>query len=38
MHHTVWEMQESTVEQMLQDNTERRVQQLIANAKRKGVI
>lgn len=38
MHHTVWEMQESTVEQMLQDNTERRVRQLIANAKRKGVI
>lgn len=38
MHHTVWEMQEQTVEQMLQDNTERRVRQLIANAKRKGVI
>lgn len=38
MHHTVWEMQESTVEQMLQDSTERRVRQLIANAKRKGVI
>ena len=27
-----------TVEQMLQDNTERRIRQLIANAKRKGVI
>ena len=38
MHHTVWEMQESTVVLMLQDNTERRVRQLIANAKRKGVI
>jgi hypothetical protein len=38
MHHTVWEMQEQTVEQMLQQNTERRVRQLIANAKRKGVI
>lgn len=38
MHHTVWEMQETTVEQMLQDNTERRIRQLIANAKRKGVI
>ena len=38
MHQTVWEMQEQTVEQMLQDNTERRGRQLIANAKRKGVI
>lgn len=38
MHRTVWEMQETTVEQMLQDNTERRIRQLIANAKRKGVI
>ena len=38
MHHTVWEMQEQTVEQMLQQNTERRVRQLIANAKRKGAI
>ena len=38
MHHTVWEMQEQTGEQMLQQNTERRVRQLIANAKRKGVM
>jgi hypothetical protein len=38
MHRTVWEMQEQTVEQMLRDNAERRVRQLIATAKRKGVI
>ena len=38
MHHTVWEMQETNVEEMLRQNTERRVRQLIANAKRKGVI
>ena len=38
MHRTVWEMQEQTVEQMLRDNTDRRIRQLIANAKRKGVI
>lgn len=38
MHHTVWEMQESNVEEMLRQNTERRIRQQIANAKRKGVI
>lgn len=38
MHRTVWEMQEQTVEQMLRDNAERRARQLIATAKRKGVI
>lgn len=38
MHRTVWTMQEKTVEQMLRDNAERRVRQLISNAKRKGVI
>lgn len=38
MHHTVWEMQEQTVEQMLQANTERRIRQLITTAKRKDVI
>lgn len=38
MHRTVWQMKESTVEDMLQQNTERRVRQIIAAAKRKGVI
>ena len=38
MHRTVWEMQEATVEDMLRRNTEIRIQQVIANAKRKGLI
>ena len=32
------ELAPSIAQQMLQDNTERRIRQLIANAKRKGVI
>lgn len=38
MHHTVWEMQKTGVEEMLRSNTERRVAQIIANAQRKGKI